>query len=199
MPIESLTVLSLVCASYVATNVDNLLLLVSWAFGGGDRWRQLFVGHVVAAAGVLLVSFLLALSSTVIPVRYVGYLGFIPVLIGARLLLAQVRHRHRTSLDASPPRLGVAGLATTLFSNSVDTIVIMAPLLADSQSKYDRVILAAFLVVVLLWFALACLLQRYAARLRWLASAGHWLAPLIMIAIGFYILDNTITDTVTGH
>jgi cadmium resistance protein CadD (predicted permease) len=92
----------------------------------------------------------------------------------------------------------VAGIAATLFSNSVDTMLVFAPLLADSNARTDRMIVPAYLAMAVTWFLVAHLLSQRAARLQRVSTAAQWITPLIMIAIGIYILDNTITDVVPG-
>ena len=47
---------------------------------------------------------------------------------------------------------------------------------------------------VQLWFGLAQILSAHAARLPVVARLGNWLAPLVMIGVGLYILGNTATD-----
>ena len=90
-------------------------------------------------------------------------------------------------------------VATALFANSVDTMLVFSPLLADSAATVDPLIVASYLLVAIAWFMVAWLFSRNAARLARVSMIAQWLAPLIMIAVGLYILDNTATDVVAGH
>ena len=194
-----MTVLFLVASTYFATNVDNLLLLVGWMLGGRVSTGRLIAGYAIAVSAVLVVSLALGLSANVIPINYVGYLGLVPVLLGVKLLAEQFRNRDDVPKTTTMETFSVAAVATTLFSNSVDTMLVFAPLLADSSARSDRVIAAGYLVMAFFWFFAAQFLSQRAARLRRISTAAQWLTPLIMIAIGLYILDNTITDVVPGN
>ena len=193
-----MTIFVLVASSYFATNVDNLLLLVGWMLGGRASMGRLAAAYSIAVIAVLLASLAFGLSASAIPVNYIGYLGLVPILLGVKLLADQFRKRNHDPLSVSPKHCSVAAIATTLFSNSVDTMLVFAPLLADSNARNDRRIAVAYLLVAMVWFLAAYYLGRRAGRLQRVSTAAQWITPLIMIAIGIYILDNTITDVVPG-
>ena len=90
--------------------------------------------------------------------------------------------------------MGVLALASAQLSNGVDTILVFAPLIADSRLIFDVEIAGIFLLLALAWFGLARLLGARALRLRGVERLGRWLAPLVMIGVGVYILGNTATD-----
>jgi cadmium resistance protein CadD (predicted permease) len=73
-------------------------------------------------------------------------------------------------------------------------VLVFAPLLADSRLVFDAEIAVLFLLLVVAWFGLARLLGAHASRLPMLERLGRWLAPLVMIGVGLYILSNTATD-----
>jgi cadmium resistance protein CadD (predicted permease) len=91
---------------------------------------------------------------------------------------------------------GTAAIAATQLSNGVDTVLVFAPLLADSSFLFDVEIAVLFLLLVMLWFLLARVLSHRVSRLTVISRLGHWLAPLVMIGVGLYILSDTATDMV---
>ncbi|MGB5165128.1 MAG: cadmium resistance transporter [Woeseiaceae bacterium] len=193
-----MTLLLLVAATYIATNIDNLLLLVAWLLAQrGSPWR-IAVGFSLAAIAVLAASWALALSASVIPVEYVGYLGVVPMLLGLKLLFDLIRDRSSDSTGLAGPTVSSATIAVTLFANSVDTMLVFAPLLADSSDTADFRIITAYLFVAAAWFVLAQVFSRHARRLQSIVTIGQWIAPLVMIVVGFYILNNTATDVLAG-
>lgn len=193
-----MTIPFLVASSFFATNVDNLLLLVGWMLDGRTRLLRLFAAYALATTAVLAVSVALGLSANAIPVHYIGYLGLVPILLGLKMLADQLRNRGIAPEAATAGSYSVAAITATLFSNSVDTILVFAPLLGDSHAGADRTIVTAYVALALAWFLAARLFSQRAAQLRHLSTAAQWLTPLIMIAVGFYILDNTLTDVVPG-
>ena len=193
-----MTIFVLVASSYFATNVDNLLLLIGWMLGGRASKGRLAAAYSIAVIAVLLAALALGLSANAIPVDYIGYLGLVPILLGVKLLVDQFQKRDHDPSIVNTGNFSVAGIAATLFSNSVDTMLVFAPLLADSNTRTDRMIVPAYLAMAVTWFLVAHLLSQRAARLQRVSTAAQWITPLIMIAIGIYILDNTITDVVPG-
>ena len=193
-----MTILLLVAATYIATNIDNLVLLVAWLIGQrGSPWR-IAAGFSMAAIAVLIASWALALSANVIPVEYVGYLGLLPMLLGLKLLLDLIRHRTSEGIGPADAKTSSLAIAVTLFANSVDTMLVFAPLLADSNNEADFRIVAAYLLVGVVWFGLAQFFSRHARRMQSIVATAQWIAPLVMIAVGFYILNNTATDVIPG-
>lgn len=194
-----MTIIILVASTYVATNVDNLLLLVGWMLGRQESAGRILAGYSLAAIAILLASWSLGLSAGMIPTSYVGYLGLIPIFLGVSLLVQQVRGRKDASTSMNPQKLSLFAVATTLFANSADTMLVFSPLLADSETGTDYVIMSAYLAVALIWYLVALYFSRHAARLQGVSVAAQWLAPLMMIVVGCYILDNTVTDVIAGH
>jgi cadmium resistance protein CadD (predicted permease) len=195
---NAMTILILVASGFAATNLDNFLLLVGWMLSGRASSGRLLIAYAIAVVAVLLASLAFGLSANAIPVNYIGYLGLVPVVLGLKLLADQLRGRSQGLSSQGTGGFSVGAIATTWFSNSVDTMLVFAPLLADSNATTDRTIVPAYLAMAVAWFLAARLFSKRAARLRRVVMAAQWLTPLIMIAIGFYILDNTLTDVIPG-
>jgi cadmium resistance protein CadD (predicted permease) len=69
-------------------------------------------------------------------------------------------------------------------------------MLADSNATIDLYIASAFVVVAAAWFWMAKIASQRAAKLDAVTNAAGWIAPLIMIYVGVYILMNTATDVI---
>jgi cadmium resistance protein CadD (predicted permease) len=190
-----LTLFGVVALAFASTNIDNLLLLIGWQLGS-ERGGGLFAGYFLGMSGVLLIAVLIGLVGYLFPLSCLGYLGVIPVLLGLRLLIGSMR---TGAVDEEPERVAAGGtvaIAATQLSNGVDTVLVFAPLLADSSFLFDVEIAVLFLLLVILWFLLARVLSHRVGRLTVISRLGHWLAPLVMISVGLYILSDTVTDVV---
>ena len=197
MLLEALTVLLLIASSFAATNLDNLALLVGWLLAGRGGHDQVLRGHLLGMLGLLALSCAFGYGANVIPVEYIGYFGWIPILLGLRGLYSIFRANGEVggARPTAPDQRGRAlSIAATQLANGVDTVLVFGPLLADSETGVDFVVIGGFLGMAIAWFALARLLEANAARLRLLDRYGHWIAPIVLIVVGFYILDNTATD-----
>lgn len=197
-----LALFGVVALAFASTNLDNLLLLVGWQLARTASTLQLLAGYAFGMLGVLILAVLIGLVGYLFPVAYLGYLGVIPILLGVRLLLEKLRGVRSapapasTAQEAVPAAAGVLTLASTQLSNGIDTVLVFAPLLADSRLIFDVEIAGLFLLLALFWFGLARLLAAHALKLPALERLGGWLAPLMMIGVGIYIFVNTATDLV---
>lgn len=196
---SAVTIVALVAGSYTATNIDNLLLLVSWMLGRQVSRHEILSGHILAVLAVVGLSILLGLSSSAIPVQYIGYAGIVPMLLGAKMLADRFRNHGRQPTLAGAAGVTTFAMATTLIGNSTDSILVLIPLLSDSRSGYDWIIISAYILMALAWFLLAHLFAHHAAKLKRLTAVATWVAPLIMIGVGLYILNNTMTDVMPGN
>jgi len=193
--VSELPIIALVAGAYAATNMDNLTILVSWMLAGKTSFAGIASGYAMATIAVLVSSTILGLSSNVIPVELIGYLGVFPIGLGIYSLIGQIRGGSRQA-DANTGNAAALGVAATLTGNSADSIIIFSPMLADSKGIVDLYIVSAFVVVAAAWFWMAKVASQRVAKLDAVTNVAGWIAPLIMIYVGIYILMNTATDVV---
>ena len=196
-PMMVITVLGLVSMSFVATNIDNLALLVGWLVSKQVEASRIFAGYMAGMFILLLLSIIISFISFVLPLSYLGFFGVIPLLLGIFMLLRLVRGGEESDGEDGVKGAFVA-IALTQVANGVDTVLVFAPLLVDSRTEIDYIIALVFTVVAVMWFWFAQFLSHHASRLEVITRVGQWIAPVVMIVVGLYILDNTVTDMNTG-
>ena len=199
MSLETLTALGLLAASFAATNFDNLALLTSLLVARRGHPRLILVGYLLGMSAVLALSFSVGAAASLVPSDWIGSLGVIPIgigLMGLRELYVLRRIDSETNQQALPTGGLVfpLSIAITQVANGVDTVLVFGPLFADSKMAIDYVILGGFVAMTFVWFGLARILGRHATRFKWIERYGQWMAPIVMIAVGFYILADTGTD-----
>ena len=194
---EILALLVLVAGSFAATNVDNLVLMVVLLGAQPDSKASVTLGFTIGAIGVLCVSVLgTGLGASLDP-GIIGYMGIAPVLMGLYLLYRQLRPPPANPQKSVKARevSGVLATSVLMFSNSADSIAVFFPLMAESSGDSLPWVVSAFLVMVLLWAALAWSVSEQPALARRIEHMGEKLVPWIMIMAGIYILLDTGTDT----
>lgn len=198
LPLLTMTapVIGLVIAAFVATNIDNLTLLVSWIATERRSIGRIFAGYCIGMAGLLVAAALLNLLSAVLPVEYLGYLGIVPIVIGIKALHALRTQDHSTVNVVTST--SIMAIASTQMANGVDTVLTFSPLMAESGTQVDAVIAIVFSITAIGWFGVAWLLGNQASKVAVVARYGQWIAPIIMICVGLYIVDNTATDLLAG-
>ena len=192
--------LLLVGGSFAATNLDNLVLLVVLLGAEAQNRFAVLLGFVVAAIGILCIAAVGAAIGTNLDPGLIGYMGIIPLLLGAYLLFKLLRgdraaSERETAGAGTGGSMGLLGTTLLMLSNSGDSLAIFFPLLAESDRDSLLMEVSAFLVMVLLWAALAWKIAAQPALARRIEQLGEKLVPFIMMAAGIYILMDTGTDT----
>ncbi|MEQ9569638.1 MAG: cadmium resistance transporter [Longimicrobiales bacterium] len=200
--LEILVVSALSVGAYLATNADNFVLLAAMLAQRKAEKERVLLGFGVGVTVVLAASYLIAREASLIPIRYVGLLGLVPVLMGAKGLIEIVRKR-RVAPDAESfpeptGRFVASASALTMMSNSADTLIVLSAILADSEHRVEPFILlssagAAVLVASLSAYAVGH--PRLEVEIRRIAPL---LTPFLLLAVGLYILVNTATDLLPG-
>ena len=179
-PMMVISVIGLVAVSFVATNIDNLALLVGWMVSKQVALSRIFAAYMTGMFILLLLSIIISLVSFVLPLSYLGFFGVIPVMLGFIMLLRLVRGGEDSDGQAGV-KGAFLGIALTQVANGVDTVLVFAPLLVDSRTEVDYTIAGVFTVVAVLWFWFAQLLSYHASRLEVILKIGRWIAPVVMM------------------
>jgi cadmium resistance protein CadD (predicted permease) len=186
---DAFAVVILTVGGFLATNLDNLLILVGLIAAGVDR-RSALLGYLAAAAVVLAICIGGGALGSLLDPALVGYLGIVPLLMGLSLGWRALRG---STVADSGPGLGSAFLLT--LSNSGDNVALFLPLIAESERESALLLIAIYLILMLAWAALAHFMVHRPLLARTFASSSRWLLPCIMISVGIYVLLNTGTDT----
>lgn len=184
-------------AAFVSTNTDNLVLLAVVLGRPGQRRGAVLTGYLMTVTGIVLLGLFTARLADAIPNELLGYLGLIPLAMG----LARLRRAFGTTVpahadsDLPAQSLGAASVAALMLSNGSDTLALLLSLFAETPEPLTYVIAVTVMTASLAWFMLA----QWVAGHPWisgrLGQAERWLVPLLLIAMGVYILTDTPTDT----
>lgn len=176
----------------VLTNLDNLALMMAMMVAVGAR--RAIGGYLVAQTVILVLALAVAEGlESGLPDR-VGYLGLIPLGLGILGLWRQWRRQEDEAPVKAIERGGLVAAVALYLSISVDSFSVMVPLLADSVGAYRWTALAGGGLGALLLAGVGMSVTRLAPTSLDRISRLERLAPLVMIAVGFYVLLNTGTD-----
>jgi cadmium resistance protein CadD (predicted permease) len=174
-------VLAAAVATFVATNIDDLVLLTGWFSDGSYRTRHIAVGQLLGVAALIAVSGLLGLTGLLVPTPIVGILGVVPAGIGiSRLIRSRVAKNDRVS-SAAKSVFAVAGVT---IAHGSDNIAIYVPLLA-TQTRFGMfATVAVFFLMTGVWVLLARWFVRHPAWGQVVQSYGHRILPWVLILLG---------------
>ena len=199
---EILIIIAVTAGAFIATNLDNLVLLVALY----SRYKQhsglVVFGYITGMIIIGAISVAVGEVGDFIPVTYLGYLGVIPIMLGVAALISLARgtqggEKGSFAIDNSSRAIFVTVVLTQL-SNSADSIITFSALFADSLDATDYLIAPTFLAMSGIFAWLAYYLQNHRSLGQVLDRYGHYLTPFILILVGFYILANTASDMTPG-
>lgn len=198
---DAMTILAVSMTALFATSIDNLAILV--ALYARFRGRALLVtmAHLGTTTFVVIAAWFLGEAAARAPVEYVGLLGVVPLTIGVYWLYGLLFRRGGPAsvVEAhNKGRVVVAATVMSLIGNSVDTLLTMTVMFADSRQDLDILVLVGALVAATLLAMLARVAVSNPALGPFVERHSQRFAPFVMIGIGVYVLANTATDILPG-
>jgi cadmium resistance protein CadD (predicted permease) len=182
---------------FAGTNVDDVLVLtvlfLSYRANGRPRPVQIVAGQYAGIAVLVAVSAAAALGLTLVPDRYVGLLGLVPIALGVRGLVAAFRARDGAAGPVPPPAAGALSVAAVTVANGADNLAVYTPLFRTLGLTGSLVTVAVFAVLVAVWCLAGAWLGSHRRVVDVVERFGHWLVPAVFITIGLVILLSSTT------
>jgi cadmium resistance protein CadD (predicted permease) len=188
---HALAIIATAAGVFIGSNIDDLIVLIVLFLGA--RAGKLPAYRIVAGQylgyGILVAgSIAIALGLAAVPQRWVGLVGFVPLLLGIWGLFGAFRHgpEHQPILVRR-----LWAIAALSIANGSDDLGVYAPLLRTNSVGDDVLIVLVLLVSVAVWCAIAWWLGTRRRVIKALKHFGHWLVPLVFIAIGAVVIINS--------
>jgi cadmium resistance protein CadD (predicted permease) len=144
----------------------------------------------VAAAGLLVLSD-----------EAVGALGLIPIALGVRGLWRARRpaDQDEDAKAADAATMSTASVAAITIANGADNIAIYAPLFATIGIAGTVTTLVVFFALVAVWCLAGLLIGSRPAVIRSVEWAGDYAIPVVLIALGVFIIaESGLPETLLG-
>lgn len=186
--------------AFLATNLENQLILLAYLNHPRYSFPAVSAGYVGATALILLVSYGFSRLTQLVPTSSIHYLGFLPIWLGVWEFFKLVVKSETSSIA---PHLAikdgkmvqkVAAVGTATLASGGDSLAVFIPLFSDAQHTSDLVMILTGIGMAFLWVKVAEGLSRNAWLSAQMTRYGHVLLPLLLIAIGLYILMDTPID-----
>ncbi len=193
-----IAIIPIAAGAYVATNLDNFILLVALL----ARYRN-HTSYVVAAylVCVLIFGFVglwIGKVANIAPVEYLGLLGFVPISIGAVELIQLRRGKAKVTVAKKESDDGARKVFMTTLSsqlgNGADTIVIFGVLFIDSMPSADILTILTLAAMAVIFVFVGIYAVRHPALCEWIDRYAYRVMPFVLIIVGVYIVANTATD-----
>ncbi|MEK3994985.1 CadD family cadmium resistance transporter [Psychrobacillus sp. FSL K6-2365] len=198
--------------AFIVTNIDDifvLMLLFSQAKTQGKKNKgsikensifpkDIVIGQYVGFILLVAISLLGTFGVTLIPEKWVGILGLIPIYLGVKLFIKGEDEDERSiisSLNSGRFNKIFLSVAFITFANGGDNIGIYVPYFSTLNTSELISTVIVFLVMVAIWCFIGYRLAAFKYVSETLEKYGRWIIPLIFIGLGIYILLENETLT----
>jgi cadmium resistance protein CadD (predicted permease) len=169
---------------FVATNIDDLLVLVAFFADPAYRARQVVVGQFLGMAALIAASVAGSLLAFVAPGEYIGLLGVVPFGLGVAKLLSRDDDDEGTARGGSR----VLAVALVTIANGGDNVGAYVPVFATRSAVEATAIVLTFLALTAAMCVIGHALvshPRVGPRIR---SVVQPLIPFVLMAVGVLIV-----------
>lgn len=167
--------------AFIATNVDDLFLLILW-FAKRSRFTTVLLGQLVGFSAIVVLSLLGYWGVHFLPQSSAHWLGFASIAIGVKQLISSVGKETQVQADSA------WNVATITFANGSDNLAVYTPLFGRfSPSKVVSIVIIFYLLLFLYVIA-ARFTASHLKRDDRIREWAHRVAPFVVILIGLAIL-----------
>jgi cadmium resistance transport/sequestration family protein len=185
-------VLGTAAVVFAGTNVDDLIVLtvlfLSAHAAGKPKVWQIWTGQYTGVAALVAIAAIAALGLTLVPDRWVGLAGLVPLALGVIGLIRAIRARD----DDEPPSPAVAGgligVIGMTIANGADNISVYTPLFRTIGLADSLATVAVFAVGIAIWCLAGSRLGSHRRVIAVVERWGHWLVPIVFVSIGAFIV-----------
>jgi cadmium resistance protein CadD (predicted permease) len=184
-------------AAFVATNIDDIFVLMMFSSSLTFPVRQVVLGQYIGIGLLIAISALGSLIALVVPTYIIGLMGVIPIAIGIKNLV-ETRKKHKSLSrqvvqdKKNKSSLSFLAVAAVTFSNGGDNIGVYVPLFSKYNTVGQIITLAAvFVAMTAVWCIAAYYLVNHPLLASKVRHIGNIVMPFALIGLGIYILTES--------
>lgn len=171
---------------FAATNADDLVIVAIFFAEPGCRKSQVIFGQLAGIAALIAMSYAAAVLALAVPHSWLPFLGLFPLAMGLHWLFKSPAGDDDEEVKASGSRWWmVAGIT---LANGADNLGVYIPAFALQSPREQAITAATFLVLTVVWCALAGAAVNHPRWGKSLQRISRRLAPWVLIGIGLWIL-----------
>ncbi|MEB3338931.1 MAG: cadmium resistance transporter [Leptolyngbyaceae bacterium] len=190
-------------ASFVATNIDDIVILMIFfaQVNSTFRTKHIVAGQYLGFTLLILASLPGFFGALILPKAWIGLLGIVPIAIGMHQLLQREEEEDEPvpTLTVNPDAIKPSVIASLLapqtyqvaavtFANGGDNIGIYVPLFASTNWASLGLTLSVFFLLLGAWCAIAYFLTRRPLIADTLTRYGERIVPFVLMGLGIFIL-----------
>jgi cadmium resistance protein CadD (predicted permease) len=195
--IDILAFVGIGISAFVATNIDDLFILMLFFSSPNFQKGQVVIGQYLGIGMLVIISTVGSLLALVVPQYLIGLLGVVPISIGI-IRLIQLRKsgnptpQQKTERISRWRQLSMLTVAAVTFSNGADNIGIYTPLFAKYNSASEVIFICLiFMIMTAIWCFVAYYLVNHPLIANRIRRTGHIIFPFVLIGLGVFILTRS--------
>jgi cadmium resistance transport/sequestration family protein len=207
MLIRLVTTVAEAIAAFVATNIDDIIIVLLFfsQINGNFRPRHIVAGQYIGFGLIIIASLPGFFGGLLLPREWIGLLGILPIAIGIKQLINRedettevqtVTSDFKPNSTSNPIWAFLLSfltpqsykVAAVTFANGGDNISIYIPLFAGNSWINLGVILGVFFLMVGVLCGVAFVLASHSAIAYMLSRYGKKIVPFVLIGLGLFIM-----------
>lgn len=196
--------------AFASTNVDDIFILITLftQVSSSLTTNDIYKGQFLGIGALIVLSLAGSLIGMVIPKEYIGLLGVFPIYLGIKKIYAAIAKRNedddgaeidnindRKNIFAILIRVQIISVAAITVANGGDNIGIYIPFFTPLSIEELLLTIVIFFMLTYGWLSLAYYLVSHPLLAESLKKYQPVVFPIILIALGTYILIKNYTYT----
>lgn len=178
--------------SFLGTNIDDMIINTFFFSSAKSKKeiRSIILGKYIGIGLLVLVSVLVSLGLGFLPMKYIGYLGLIPIALGIKEIISN--YKKDDDEDSKTENIKGSDLiwnvALVTIANGADNIGVYIPLFAGFSFIEYAIFCGVFLLLIALWCVLGQQIAKLPSLKNMIDRYKKVIVPSIYILLGLYIL-----------
>ncbi|BCL37498.1 cadmium resistance transporter [Nostoc sp. MS1] len=196
---ELFTAFSTGIVAFIATNIDDIVILLLFFSQVNANFRpwQIVAGQYLGFTALIFFSLPGFLGGIVLPPRWIGLLGLIPIIIGISTLVNREEATEEFQPDITPSKPATLaevltpqayGVAAITIANGSDNVSVYLPLFANSNLVDFFVIICSFIILLGIWCYIAYKLAYQKTIANILTRYSSQVIPFVLMGLGSFII-----------
>lgn len=183
--------------AFISTNMDDIfVLMILYAQVSSKKgWIRIIAGQYLGMGLLTGISIFGAFGMHLLPSKYIGLLGIIPIFLGVRAWITYNR-RAKEDGNSTQENASISVLGVTLFTitNGADNIGVYIPVFSRYSMMELVLTSLVFGVMIALWCLIGFKLANYPFIKNKIQKYQHIIVPSVLIVLGLLIiLENYLT------
>jgi cadmium resistance protein CadD (predicted permease) len=180
--------------AFVATNIDDLLILIAFFANSRFPLPQIVLGQYAGMGALLAISIVGSLIALIVPNNLIGLIGIFPIAIGIKELLELLKNGDNEESAKQPSRsrltayLPFLTVAAVTFSGGEEIGIYTSVFATNNEVSEIIIIVLVVMVLTGVWCAVAYHLVNRPLIASSIKRIGTVALPFVLIGLGIYIL-----------